>query len=77
MMMSRIHEVLLGYEGSDWINEADHVIIDELTEHHLYCLTVSDLQFRARQAIRYDYYNETLNALKEQNKNLKGSWLDE
>ena len=37
--MSKIKEQLIGYEGNPWYNEQDHVMIDELTEYYLYCVT--------------------------------------
>lgn len=70
--MSKIKEQLIGYEGNPWYNEQDHVIIDELTEHYLYCMTVSDMQYKARQAIKYDYYNTPRDVVLQEYDNMTG-----
>lgn len=70
--MSRIKEQLIGYENNPWYSSEDHVKIDELTEHELYCMTVSEMQHKARQAIKHDYYNTPREDVMSRHANLTG-----
>ena len=42
-MMSRIKEEMMGYEytQNDWIEPQAHVMVDELVEYQVYCMTLS------------------------------------
>ena len=52
--MSKIKEDLLGYdyEPSDWIEKQTHVMVDELIEYQIYCMTLSELTARVTQQLR-------------------------
>ena len=54
--MSKIKEELIGYEQNDWIEDEDHVRVDEVTEYLMYAMSVSEMQQAARQHIQHDLY---------------------
>lgn len=58
IIMSKIKENLLGYEydQNDWIEPAAHVMLDELVEYQVYCMSLSELTQRAARQIREEYY---------------------
>ena len=59
--MSRIKENLLGYdhEPSDWIEESAHVMVDELIEYQVYCMSLSELTSRVAKQMRDEYYSNS------------------
>jgi len=59
--MSKIKEDLLGYdyEPSDWIEKQTHVMVDELIEYQIYCMTLSELTARVTQQLRSEYYSNS------------------
>ena len=59
--MSKIKEELLGYdyEPSDWIEPKAHVMVDELIEYQVYCMTLSELTQRVTKQMRDEYYSNS------------------
>ena len=59
--MSKIKEILLGYEHepSDWIEESAHVMVDELIEYQVYCMSLSELTSRVAKQMRDEYYGNS------------------
>jgi hypothetical protein len=59
--MSKIKEELLGYdhEPSDWIEPQAHVMVDELIEYQVYCMTLSELTQRVAKQMRDEYYSNS------------------
>ena len=59
--MSKIKEDLLGYdyEPSDWIEKQTHVMVDELIEYQIYCMTLSELTARVTQQLRSEDYSNS------------------
>ena len=59
--MSKIKENLLGYEHepSDWIEESAHVMVDELIEYQVYCMSLSELTSRVAKQMRDEYYGNS------------------
>ena len=59
--MSKIKEDLLGYyyEPSDWIEKQTHVMVNELIEYQIYCMTLSELTARVTQQLRSEYYSNS------------------
>ena len=59
--MSKIKEDLLGYdyEPSDWIEKQTHVMVDELIEYQIYCMTLSELTARVAPQLRSEYYSNS------------------
>jgi broad-specificity NMP kinase len=59
--MSKIKENLLGYEHepSDWIEESAHVMVDELIEYQVYCMSLSELTSRVAKQMRDEYYSNS------------------
>lgn len=55
--MSKIKENMLGYEQSDWIEDKAHVMVDELIEYQVYCMSLSELTARVAQQMRDEYYS--------------------
>ena len=55
--MSKIKEHMIGYEPSDWIVAKAHVMVDELIEYQVYCMSLSELTSRVAQQMRDEYYN--------------------
>ena len=55
--MSKIKEELLGYdyEPSDWIEPQAHVMVDELIEYQVYCMTLSELTQRVTKQFRDEW----------------------
>jgi hypothetical protein len=58
IIMSKIKENLLGYEydQNDWIEPAAHVMVDELVEYQVYCMSLSELTQRVTRQVRDEYY---------------------
>ena len=54
--MSKIKEELIGYEQNDWIEDDDHVRVDEVTEYLLYAMSVAEMQQAADSTFRHDLY---------------------
>ena len=65
--MSKIKEDLLGYdyEPSDWIEKQSHVMVDELIEYQIYCMTLSELTARVTQQLRSEYYSNSYAQMSE------------
>ena len=59
--MSKIKENLLCYEHepSDWIEESAHVMVDELIEYQVYCMSLSELTSRVAKQMRDEYYGNS------------------
>lgn len=59
--MSKIKEEMLGYdyEPSDWIEPQAHVMVDELIEYQVYCMTLSELTQRVAKQMRDEYYSNS------------------
>jgi hypothetical protein len=70
--MSKIKEELIGYERNPWYSDDWHVKIDELTEYELYAMTVAEMQEKARQAVKHDYYNTPRDAVLQKYDNMTG-----
>ena len=68
--MSKIKEELLGYEHqpSDWIEESAHVMVDELIEYQVYCMTLSELTARVVKQMRDEYYTNSYDNMTKQYK---------
>lgn len=68
--MSRIKEEMLGYdhEPSDWIEESAHVMVDELIEYQVYCMTLSELTVRVVKQMRDEYYTNSYDDMIKQYK---------
>jgi hypothetical protein len=68
--MSKIKEDLLGYdyEPSDWIEKQTHVMVDELIEYQIYCMTLSELTARVTQQLRSEYYSNSYAQMTERYK---------
>ena len=62
--MSRVKEELIGYEPSDWIEPQTHVMVDELIEYQVYCMSLSELMARATQQMREEYYSNSYTEMK-------------
>ncbi len=62
--MSRVKEDLIGYEPSDWIEPQTHVMVDELIEYQVYCMSLSELMARATQQMREEYYSNSYSEMK-------------
>ena len=57
--MSKIKEHMIGYEPSDWIEPKAHVMVDELIEYQVYCMTLSELTQRVTKQMRDEYYSNS------------------
>lgn len=75
--MSRIKEELIGYERNPWYSEEWHEKINELTEHELYCMTVAEMQQKARTVIKHDWYNAAREDVIESYERMAGDYKDE
>lgn len=66
--MSKIKENLLGYdhEPSDWIDESAHVMVDELIEYQVYCMTLAELTARVVKQMRDEYYSNSYDDMTKQ-----------
>ena len=66
--MSRIKEDMMGYdyEPSDWIEPQAHVMVDELVEYQVYCMTLSELTQRVAKQMRDEYYSNSYDDMTKQ-----------
>jgi len=71
--MSKIKEQLIGYgHRSDWIDDNSYVMVNELVEYQLYCLTVSELQNLAADKLIQEYYLMDYNDFKQKHDSVFG-----
>jgi hypothetical protein len=61
--MSKIKEQMIGYEVSDWIEPQAHVMVDELVEYQVYCMSLSELTQRVIKQVREEYYSNPYNEM--------------
>ena len=55
--MSKIKEQLIGYDHqSDWLDDTEYVLVSELVEYQLYCMTVAEMQSMAADWLRNEYH---------------------
>ena len=55
--MSKIKEQLIGYDHqSEWLADSSYVMVNELVEYQLYCMTVSEMQAMAADRLRQEYH---------------------
>jgi len=66
--MSRIKEDMMGYEyePSDWIEPQAHVMVEELVEYQVYCMTLSELTQRVTKQMRDEYYSNSYDDMTKQ-----------
>ena len=66
--MSRIKEDILCYEytQNDWIEPQAHVMVDELVEYQVYCMTLSELTQRVTKQMRDEYYSNSYDDMTKQ-----------
>ena len=66
--MSRIKEDMMGYEyePSDWIEPQAQVMVDELVEYQVYCMTLSELTQRVTKQMRDEYYSNSYDDMTKQ-----------
>lgn len=66
--MSRIKEDMMGYEyePSDWIEPQAHVMVNELVEYQVYCMTLSELTQRVAKQMRDEYYGKSYDNMTKQ-----------
>lgn len=76
--MSKIKEQLIGYEHqSDWLNDSSYVMVNELVEYQLYCMTVSEMQAMAADRLRQEYHSMAYNDFKQKHDNVFGERQNE
>jgi|TARA_R110000796_G_scaffold160109_2_gene276887 hypothetical protein len=61
--MSRIKEHMIGYDLNDWIEPQAHVMVDELVEYQVYCMSLSELTQRVIKQVRDEYYSNPYNEM--------------
>ena len=68
--MSRIKEEMMGYEytQNDWIEPQAHVMVDELVEYQVYCMTLSELTQRVTKQMRDEYYSNPYDEMTKQHR---------
>jgi len=64
--MSKIKEHMIGYEISDWIEPEAHVMVDELIEYQIYCMTMSEITQRVTKQMKDDYYSNPYSEMTQQ-----------
>lgn len=66
--MSKIKENMLGYEytQNDWIEPQSHVMVDELVEYQVYCMSLSELMQRVAKQMRDEYYSNPYHDMTKQ-----------
>jgi|TARA_B110000908_G_C10052549_1_gene356835 hypothetical protein len=64
--MSKIKEQMIGYEVSDWIEPQAHVMVDELIEYQIYCMTMSEITQRVTKQMKDDYYSNPYSEMTQQ-----------
>lgn len=65
--MSKIKEQLIGYDHqSDWINSSEYVMVNELVEYQLYCMTVAETQAMAADRLRQEFHAMPYSDVKQQ-----------
>ena len=65
--MSKIKEQLIGYDHqSDWINSSEYVMVNELVEYQLYCMTVAETQAMAADRLRQEFHAMPYSDFKQQ-----------
>ena len=76
--LSKIKEQLIGYDHrSDWIDDNSYVMVNELVEYQLYCLTVSELQSLAADKLIQEYYLMDYSDFKQKHDNAFGERQNE
>tara|TARA_R110001606_G_C15233226_1_gene635323 strand:+ start:66 stop:296 length:231 start_codon:yes stop_codon:yes gene_type:complete len=68
--MSKIKENLLGYEydHNDWIEPEVHVMVDELIEYQVYCMSLAELTQRVTKQMRDEYYTNSYTEMVQKHK---------
>ncbi len=76
--MSKIKEQLIGYEHkSEWLDATEYVLVSELVEYQLYCMTVSEMQAMAADRLRQEYHAMPYSDFKQKYDNAFGGNRDE
>ena len=76
--MSKIKEQLIGYDHqSDWLDDNSYVMVNELVEYQLYCMTVSELQSMAADRLRQEYHAMAYTDFKQEHDNVFGGKQNE
>ena len=55
--MSKIKEQLIRYDHqSEWLDDTEYVLVSELVEYQLYCMTVAEMQSMAADRLRQEFH---------------------